>query len=83
MREQANAIEGEPRADRVQAQRLYAMKERFAQRELIDARRRRAAIALIDEARVVDPVAKARMGFEARAVRQIDGMRGDVVDRGR
>src|SRR5262249_25043961 len=53
MREQPDPIEGEASTDRVQAQRLNAMKERLAQRELIDAGRRRAAIALIDEARVV------------------------------
>ena len=75
MREQPNAIEGEPSADRVQTQRLNPVKERFPQRELIDARGRRAVIALIHETRVVDPVAETRMGFETHAVRQIHGMR--------
>ena len=49
MREQPNAIEGEPTADGIQSQRLNPMKKRFAQRELIDARGRRAVIALIHE----------------------------------
>ena len=57
MREQPDAIEGEPTADRIQTQRLNPVKERFAQRELIDARGRRAVIALIHETGVVNPVA--------------------------
>ena len=81
MRQQPDAIEGEACPDRVQPQSLNPMKYRFAQRELIDARRRRAMIALVHETRVVDPIAKARMGFETHAVRQINGMRRDVVDR--
>src|SRR5258708_11075960 len=83
MRQQPNAIEREPSADRVQAQSLNTMKERFAQRELIDPWWRGAAIALIHETRVVDPIAKARMGFQTHTVRQIHGMRRDVVDCGR
>jgi hypothetical protein len=82
VREQPNPIEGESSADRRQAQRLNPMKERFAQRELIDIRRRRAAIALVDETGVIHPIAQARMGLQTRSVRQVHGVRGDVVDRG-
>ena len=83
MRQQPNAIEGKPSADRVQTQSLNPMKDRFAQRELINAGRRRAVIALVHETGIVDPIAKARMGFQTHTVRQIHGMRRDVVDRGR
>ena len=83
MRQQSNAIEREPRPDRVQAQSLHAMKEQFAQRELIDAWWSRAMIALVHETGVVDPIAKARMGLQTHAVRQINGVRRYVVDRGR
>jgi hypothetical protein len=57
MREQPNAIEGEPTADRIQSQRLNPMKKRFPQRELIDPRGRRAVIALVHETGVVNSVA--------------------------
>ena len=75
MCEQPNAIEGEAPADWRQTQRLNPMKERFAERELIDAWGRRAVIALVHETRVVYPVAEARMGFKTHAIRQINGVR--------
>ena len=50
------------------------MKQRFAQRNLIEARGRGAAIALIDKARVIDPVAETGMGLKTHAARQIDGV---------
>ena len=50
-------------------------------REIVDVRRRRPAHAHFDVTRVVQLVAQPGMRLEPLAVRQIDGVRGDVVDR--
>src|ERR1700733_1553977 len=56
------------------------MKEGFAEREVIDARGRRAVVALIYVTGVVYPVAETRVGFQARSIWQVHCVRRDVVD---
>ena len=82
MRQQSRPAEDVAVSEGGEAQRLHAVKKRLPQRQFIGARRGRSPIALADEAGIVQSVAEARMGFELPSVRQIDGVRRDVVDGG-
>ena len=68
--------------DRVEADGANAVKQPLAQGERIDVRRRRALHPHVHVAGIVHHGAEAGMGLEPPATRQVDGTRGDVVDRG-
>ena len=68
-------------AHRRHAQRRDAMKQLFTRLEVIDVRRRRADHALIDMRRIVHQAAEPGMCLKLGAVRQINGLGRNVVDR--
>src|SRR5246127_4088610 len=65
----------------VEADGLNSMKQFLAQSEIIDVRRRCPPHPQVHMARIVHEVAKARMGLQPAAVRQVHSARRDVVDR--
>ena len=78
VRQQAAAAEDRLlAADRFQPQRRHAVKQRLARLEFVDMRRRGAAHPDLDEARIVELGAEARMRFQLAAVGQVDRVRGD------
>ena len=66
----------------MQAQRLDAVEQRLARHEIVDVRRRRAVHPHVHVARIVHLRAEPGMRLELGAVRQVNGARRDVVDRG-
>jgi hypothetical protein len=69
MREEPGAAVDAAVADRIEAQSLNPVEERLPHGQLIDMRRRRTLCALLHIARIVQPVAQARMGLDARSIR--------------
>src|SRR5262245_56602408 len=57
------------------------MKQTLAQREIIDVRRRCPLHPHVHMARIVHEIAKARMGLQPAATRQVHSTRRDIVDR--
>ena len=68
--------------NQIQPQCLHAVKRSLAQFELINVRRRRPAHLQMHGPHIVDVLAEARMGFQPLAVRQINRVCRDIVDRG-
>ena len=69
-------------ANRLEAQRLDSVEKLLPRLKLIDVRRRRPAHSFVDVTRVVQPVAKARMGFQSCSIGQVDSMRRDIINGG-
>ena len=82
MREQSGSSERIAASHGQHAKRLDAVKQPFAWLQVIDARRRRSNHVLADMFRVVHQAAISRMRLEFGAVRQIDGVRGNIIDGG-
>src|SRR5262249_1705440 len=57
------------------------MKQSLAQGEIIDVRRRCPLHPHVHMARIVHEIAKARMGLQPAAARQVHSTRRDIVDR--
>src|SRR5262245_28444062 len=57
------------------------MKQSLAQSEIVDVRRRCPLHPHVHMARIVHEVAKARMGLQPAATRQVHSTRRDIVDR--
>ena len=58
------------------------MEKRLAGAKVINIRRRRPAHAFVDVTGIVQPVAKTRMRFQSRSVRQINCVRCNIVNGG-
>src|SRR5215475_7195852 len=57
------------------------MKQSLAQSEIIDIRRRCPLHPHVHMARIVHEIAKARMGLQPAAIRQVYSTRREIVDR--
>src|SRR5437764_4185291 len=68
--------------DRIEPDGANPVKYSLAQSEIIDIRWRCPAHPQMRMAWIVHEAAKAGMGLEPAAARQINGMRRDVIDRG-
>src|SRR5262249_49677113 len=82
MGEDAVAAEHLAVVDRGHPNGANAVERPLTQREIIDVRRGWPAMLHVDEARIVQVIAQAGMGLEPAAVRQVHGVRGDVINGG-
>jgi hypothetical protein len=69
-------------ANGFEAQCLDAVEKLLPRLKLIDIRRRRSAHSFVDVARIVQPVAEARMRFQSCSIGQVDSMRRDIINGG-
>src|ERR1700735_3407687 len=83
MREQTCAsVDGLFAANGIQSQRLHAVKQRLARRQLVKMRRRHAPHSDLRGAWIVKAGAETGMRFQLAAIGQVNHVRGDVVDGG-